>query len=131
GLGDLDIRIQEAENTRRLLLASELRDTRMRLREIEASLPPARELLELRRQQTGLVAGTAPLGRAYRILLTRGEGGSPRVINEGMPMEPGDILEVRRLRPEDGGSTTTATCADGSDASCADGRAAFLSPPSN
>src|SRR5262245_8341155 len=58
GLGDLDIRIQEAENSRRLRMASDLRETRMRLREIEASLPPALEMLELRRSQAGLVAAT-------------------------------------------------------------------------
>jgi polysaccharide biosynthesis/export protein len=127
GLGDLDIRIQEAENGRRLRMANESRDARTRLREIEASLPPARELLELRRQQVGLVAATGPLGQSYRILLTRGQGGSPKVIDEGTPLEPGDILEVRRLRQHEGGSTTTATCGQGGGPSCAKGRAASAS----
>jgi polysaccharide export outer membrane protein len=124
GLGDLDIRIQEAENSRRLRMATELRDARTRLREIEASLPPARELLEVRRQQAGLVAATGPLGQSYRILLTRGQGGSPMVIDDGTPLEPGDLLEVRRLRPDGGGSTTTATCGQGGGPSCAAARRA-------
>ena len=131
GLGDLDIRIQEAENSRRLRMANELRDARTRLREIEASLPPARELLEVRRQQAGLVAATGPLGHSYRILLTRGVGGSPMVIDDGASLEPGDILEVRRLRQDGGGSTTTATCGQWGGPSCADRRAASLTPPSN
>jgi polysaccharide biosynthesis/export protein len=130
-LGDLDIRMHEAENSRRLRMATELRDARTRLREIEASLPPARELLEVRRQQVGLVAATGPLGQSYRILLTRGQGGSPMVIDEGTPLEPGDILEVRRLRQDGGSSTTTATCGQGGGPSCVDRRAASLTPPSN
>jgi polysaccharide export outer membrane protein len=130
-LGDLDIRIQEAENGRRLRMTNELRDARTRLREIEASLPPARELLELRRQQAGLVAATGPLGHSYRILLTRGAGGSPMVIDDGASLEPGDILEVRRLRQDGGGSTTTATCGQGGGPSCANRRAASISRPSD
>ena len=131
GLGDLDIRIQEADNNRRLRIANELRDARTRLREIEASLPPARELLELRRQQVGLVAATGPLGQSYRILLTRGQGGSPVVIDEGTPLEPGDILEVRRLRRDEGGSTTTATCGQEGGPSCANRRAVSLTQSPN
>jgi polysaccharide biosynthesis/export protein len=127
GLGDLDIRIQEAENSRRLRMSNELRDARTRLREIEASLPPARELLQVRRQQAGLVAATGPLGHSYRILLTRGAGGLPMVIDDGAPLEPGDILEVRRLRQDGGGSTTTATCSQGGGPSCANRRAASIS----
>jgi polysaccharide biosynthesis/export protein len=133
GLGDLDIRIQEAENTRRLRVTNELRDTRMRLREIEASLPSLRELLELRRQQAGfVVAATGSLGRSYWILLTRGQGGPPRVIDEAMLLEPGDIVEVRRLPPDTGGSTTAAICDQGGGGpSCSDRRAEYLTPPSN
>jgi len=126
GLGDLDIRIQEAENARRLRMANELRDTRVRLREIEASLPPALEMLELRRSQAGLVAATGTLQRSYHILLTRGVGGSPTVISEGTPLEPGDILEVRRLRRDEGGGTTTASCDHEGGPPCANRRALSL-----
>ena len=133
GLGDLDIRIQEAKNTRRLRVANELRDTRTRLREIEASLPPVRELLELRRQQVGLVvAATGSPGRSYWILLTHGQGGSPRVIEGATLLEPGDIVEVRRLPRDAGGSTAAVTCNQpGEGRSCADRRAEYLSQPSN
>jgi polysaccharide export outer membrane protein len=123
GVGDLDIRIQEAENARRLRVANELQQTRMRLREIEASLPAVRELLELRRQHAGL-AVAATVGRSHWIFLTRGQGGSPRVIDGAMLVEPGDILEVRRLPPDTGGGATAATCSLGERGlSCADGRA--------
>src|SRR5262249_44998887 len=130
-LGDIDIRMQEAENNRRLRMATELRDSRTRLREIEASLPAARELLEVRRQQAGLIAAAGPVTQSYRILLTRGQGGSPRVIDDGTPMEPGDLLEVRRLRQDGGGSTTTAACGQDGGPSCVDRRAASLTPPPN
>jgi len=116
-MGDLDVRIQDADNSRRLRMSNELRETRLRLREIDASLPAALEMLELRRSQVGLVATTGPMRNSYNILLTRGEGASPTVIDEGTPLQPGDILEVRRLRREDGGSTTTIKC-QGGGASC-------------
>ena len=133
GLGDLDIRIQEANNTRQLRVTNELRDTRSRLREIEASLPLVRELLELRRQQVGLVlTATGSPGRSYWIVLTRGLGAAPRVIDGAMLLEPGDIVEVRRLPPDDIGRTTAVTCDKlGEGRSCADRRAEYLSPPSN
>jgi polysaccharide biosynthesis/export protein len=123
GVGDLDIRIQEAENARRLRVANELRETRTRLREVEASLPPVRELLELRRHQAGLVV-VATVGLSHWIVLTRGQSGSPRVIDGGMLVEPGDILEVRRLPPDTGSGATPATCSLGERGlSCTDGRA--------
>jgi polysaccharide biosynthesis/export protein len=133
GLGDLDIRIQEAKNTRRLRVANELRDTRTRLREIEASLPPVRELLELRRQQVGLVvAATGSPARSYWILLTHGQGGASRVIEGATLLEPGDIVEVRRLPRDAGGSTAAVTCDQpGEGRSCVDRRAEYLSQPSN
>jgi polysaccharide biosynthesis/export protein len=133
GLGDLDIRMQEAEKTRRLRVANELRDTGIRLREIGASLPPARELLELRRQQAGLVvAAPGSRGRSYSILLTRGLDGSPRVVEGGMLLEPGDIVEVRRLPPEAARSTTAPTCdRAGEGGSCGHRRAINLNQPSN
>lgn len=131
GLGDLDIRIQEAENTRRLSVASELRDTRTRLREIEASLPPLRELLELRQQQVGLVS-TGSLEHSYWIVLTRGAGATPTVIEGSTLLEPGDIVEVRRVSPDVGDNRAEVSC-DGAGAgrSCANRSAMYLRQPSN
>ena len=125
--------MHEAENARQLRVANELRDTRTRLREIEASLPLVRELLELRRQQAGLtVAATGLRGRSYSILLTRELDGSARVVEGGMLLEPGDIVEVRRLPPGVAGSTTAATCdRAGEFGLCGHRRAVFLSQPSN
>jgi polysaccharide export outer membrane protein len=124
GMGDLDIRIQEAENARGLRMTAELRETKLRLHEIEASLPAAREALELRRKQAGLVSESDTLARSYRITLIRGQG-APMAIDGGRPIEPGDILEVRRIRPDTDRSTTTA-CAQGSGVVCTDARAASL-----
>jgi polysaccharide export outer membrane protein len=125
-MGDLDIRVQEAENARRLRMTAELRETRLRLREIEASLPAAREALELRRRQAGLLADSDELVRSYRMILIRGQGGAPTAIDGSMPLEPGDILEVRRMRADPGRGTTTEACPQGRSAPCADARAASL-----
>jgi polysaccharide export outer membrane protein len=130
GLGDLDIRVQETENTRRLVVTTELRDTRTRLREIEASLPAIRELIELRQQQVGLVS-TGSLEHSYWILLTRG-GATPRVIDGTTLLEPGDIVEVRR-RPPDFGDTRAEVSCDkaGEGRPCADRSAMYFRQPSN
>jgi polysaccharide biosynthesis/export protein len=125
-MGDVDIRIQEAENARRLRTTAELRDAKLRLREIEASLPVAREALELRRKQVGLVAESDALLRSYRIILIRGQDGAPTAIDGSTPLEPGDILEVRRMRADPGRGPTTEACAQGSGASCTDARAASV-----
>jgi polysaccharide biosynthesis/export protein len=125
-MDDLDVRVQETENARRLRMTTELRDTKLRLREIEASLPVARETLELRRRQVGLVAESDVLLRSYRIILIRGQSGALTAIDGSMPLEPGDILEVRRMRPDPGRGTMTEACGQGSSDSCTDGRAVSL-----
>jgi polysaccharide biosynthesis/export protein len=96
-LGDLDIRGQEAENARQTRLMGDLRDAKTKLREIETQLPSAREVLELRRLQTG--AAGEGLKQSYRVFLTRGAGRPPVPLSmdEAVALEPGDILEVRRL----------------------------------
>jgi polysaccharide export outer membrane protein len=125
-MGDMDIRVQDGENARRLRMTAELRETKLRLREIEASLPVAREALELRRKQAGLVAESDALARSYRIILIRGQGGEPTAIDGSMPLEPGDILQVRRMWADSGRGTKTEACAQGSEVSCTDTRAAAL-----
>jgi superfamily II RNA helicase len=125
-MGDLDIRVQEAENAHRLRMTAELREAKLRLREIEASLPAAREALELRRKQAGLVADSDALMRSYRIILIRGQGRAPTAVDGSMALEPGDILEVRRMRTDPERGRTIDACAQGSSPPCTDARAAAL-----
>ena len=136
-LGDLDIRVEEAESARQLRIANELRETRLRFREIEASLLSAREVLELRQQQAGVIAGAEGIARSYGLLLTRGETGRlrPVAVDEDVALEPGDILEVRRLRidpePDPERTARTETCDKRVDVSCSDRISASLTGQGN
>jgi polysaccharide biosynthesis/export protein len=134
-LGDLDIRGQEAENARRTRVMGDLRDIKVKLREIETQLPSAREVLELRRLQAGAAGDGEDLQRSYRILLTRGVGRQqvPLSMHEDVALEPGDMLEVRRLKTDvrqTAAPLATAAC-DPSYPACAEKRAAALGGRAN
>ena len=134
-LGDLDIRGQEAENARRTRVMGDLRDIKVKLREIETQLPSAREVLELRRLQSGAAGDGEDLQRSYRILLTRGVGRQqvPLSMHEDVALEPGDMLEVRRLKTDarqTAAPLATVAC-DPSYPPCAEKRAAALSGKAN
>jgi polysaccharide export outer membrane protein len=74
---------------------------RTKLQEIDTSLPTAREVREVRLQQTGMVAANDPTRSQHRISIIRAGGGAVKtmVVAEETLLEPGDIVEVRRLRP--------------------------------
>ncbi len=134
-LGDLDIRGQEAENARRTRVMGDLRDIKVKLREIETQLPSAREVLELRRLQAGAAGDGEDLQRSYRILLTRGVGRQqvPLSMHEDVALEPGDMLEVRRLKTDarqTAAPLATAAC-DPSYPPCAEKRATALGGEAN
>ena len=128
-LGDLDIRVQEIESAWQLRIMNDLRETRQRLREIEASLVSAREVLELRRRQAGVIDGAEGIARSYVILLTRGEAGRLEG-DEDVALEPGDILEVRRSRTDSetgpGRTARTEICDKRVDVLCSDRISASL-----
>ena len=98
-LGDLDIRAQDAENARQIRIASDLREVKLKLSELEVLLPSARELLELREQQNGATADGDGLGRTHRVMLTRAGVRRELSLSSGgdVALEPGDIVEVNRL----------------------------------
>src|SRR4029450_1442806 len=77
GLGEIDIKVQDAHNlfTRRVM--GELQETRAKLQEIEATLPTARGIRDLKLQVTGGVAGiNAERPRlSIAILRSAGHGG--------------------------------------------------------
>lgn len=100
-LGDLDIRGQDAENTRQIRIATDMRELKTKLSELEVQLPSAQELLELRRQQAGSTVENDGVSRTHRVTLTR--AGKRRVIlasGDDVTLEPGDIVEVNRLKSD-------------------------------
>ena len=101
-LGDLDIRAQEVENARQIRIASDVRDAKSKLSELDVLLPSARELLELRRQQAEATTDGEGLTRTHRVILNR--AGVRRQLQlsagEDVTLEPGDIVEVNRLKSD-------------------------------
>ena len=117
--GDLDIRIHDAENTRQTRVIGELRDIKLKLTETEALLPSARGVLALRRRQTS--GGEEESLNSYRIVLTRGGERQQLAVSAGsdVELEPGDILEVQRLRADRLASAPSSTDACDSSFDCA------------
>lgn len=91
-LGDLDVKIHEAEASFKRQLIIELRDARERLRELDVTLPSAREIRGVKARQTG---GPLEVGRS--ISVTRTRNGETAVLQaaDATPLEPGDIIDVK------------------------------------
>jgi polysaccharide biosynthesis/export protein len=96
--GELDVRINDALASSKTQVESELRDVRERLRELDATLPSARALREAKMQRADN-AGAADAGHSVKI--TRGVQGKASVIaaTENTQLEPGDIIDVKKLSP--------------------------------
>jgi polysaccharide export outer membrane protein len=101
GLGEIDIKVQDAHNlfTRRVM--AELQDTRAKLQEIEATLPTARGIRDLKLQVTGGVAGINAERPRLSIAIVRSRGNEATTVNatEATLLEPGDVVEVRKILP--------------------------------
>jgi polysaccharide export outer membrane protein len=96
--GELDLKINEVEASFKRQIAAELREVRERLRELNVTLPSAREIREVKLQQAGsLVGAEAPRS----ISVTRTRNGEVTVFQatESTPLEPGDIVDVKKLLP--------------------------------
>jgi polysaccharide export outer membrane protein len=97
-IGDLDLKIEEAEASFKRQIVAELRDVRERLNELDVTLPAAREIREVKFQYTGGLVG---FGITRSINVTRVRNGETAVFEatETTPLEPGDIIDVKRLLP--------------------------------
>jgi polysaccharide export outer membrane protein len=97
-LGALDIRIQDVDAAFKRQVLLDLRDVRDRLKEIDVTLPTAREIRDARLQQAGNVADIeAP--RTITITRVRNGAQSSFTADESAPLQPGDIVEIQlRLR---------------------------------
>jgi polysaccharide biosynthesis/export protein len=98
--GELDLKIHEAEASFKRQVITDLRDTRERLRELDVTLPSAREIREVKQQQAGSMAG-AEAARSISITRTRNGEAAVFQATENTPVEPGDIIDVRKFLPRE------------------------------
>jgi polysaccharide export outer membrane protein len=96
-IGDINLRIDEAEVTYRRQVMGDLQDTLQRLREVDVTLTTARELRELRAQHAGGIEGSEPV-HTILITRTRMRGATTIPANSETRLEPGDVVEIKRQR---------------------------------
>jgi polysaccharide export outer membrane protein len=96
--GELDIKLQDVDATFRKQLISDLRDVQERLSELQISLVAARDVREARLQQAGSIVG---LQIEHTITVTRARDGMSTTLSgeDGMPLQPGDIVEIDKILP--------------------------------
>jgi polysaccharide export outer membrane protein len=94
-LGELDIKIQDVEASFKRQIAIELRDVRERLGKLEIALPAALQVRDVKLQH---IAG---FGFNRAINITRFRDGEAAVFDaaETTVVEPGDVIEVKKLLP--------------------------------
>src|SRR5262245_26761625 len=99
-IGDLNVKIQEAEASFKRQIASELRDVRDRLNELDITLPAAREVRDVKLQYAG---GVIKIGVKRSISVTRIRNGEGVVFDasETTPLEPGDVVDIKKLLPHE------------------------------
>jgi polysaccharide biosynthesis/export protein len=101
-IGEVDIKINEANTLYRRRVLGELDDVRRKMQEIDAAMPSAKEMRDVRSQQAANSAGVGSAPPNYRIVLRRTVENELKIVNAAgeAPLEPGDVVEVKRLRPE-------------------------------
>jgi polysaccharide export outer membrane protein len=107
-IGELDIKINDTQNLYKRRVLGELDDLRRKLQEIDASMPSAREMRDVRSAQA---ANTAGVGQAappsFRLVVRRTVESELKALTASGEtlLEPGDVVEVKRLRMESPGGT--------------------------
>ena len=93
-LGELDIKIGEAEAGFYKQSLAELQIVHQRIAELGVSLPSARQIRDFKLQQAENGAG---IEAARTIDITRTRHGQPSVFHasETTPLEPGDVVNVK------------------------------------
>jgi polysaccharide export outer membrane protein len=93
-IGELDIKIDEAEASFKKQTLAELQNVRQRNAELNVTLPSARQMREFRLQQAQNAAG---IEGARSINITRSRHGHVVVFeaSETTPVEPGDVVDIR------------------------------------
>ena len=98
--GEIDLKIDEAESSFRRQTMADLRDLQDRLRELDVTLPSAREIREARLEQAGGL-GAVEAARSFSVTRTRNGEASAFEATEMTPLEPGDIVEVKKMPPRE------------------------------
>ena len=98
--GEIDLKIDEAESSFKRQTMADLRDLRERLRELDVTLPSAREIREARLQQAGGL-GAVEANHSFSVTRTRKGEASAFDATETTPLEPGDIVEVKKILPRE------------------------------
>lgn len=108
GVGEIGLRIQEVENEYIRRVTAELQECRTRLREVEVTRTVAREIRQIRLQQSGIaLAGiTGEVQHTIVIRRTRGGKGESFRGDWSTQLTPGDIVEVQPTAQP--GSTSSA-----------------------
>ncbi|NOJ43321.1 polysaccharide biosynthesis/export family protein [Bradyrhizobium australiense] len=98
--GELDVKIYEAEASFKRQLIAELREVRERVRDLDITLPSAREIREVKLRQAGSMVGAEA---ARSVSVTRNRNGQATVLQatETTTLEPGDIIDVRKMLPRE------------------------------
>jgi polysaccharide export outer membrane protein len=93
-IGELDIKIEEAETAFRKQTLAELQNVHQRLAELTVTLPSAREIRDFKQQQAEKAAG---IETARSINITRTRHGQVIVFeaSETTLLEPGDVVDIR------------------------------------
>jgi polysaccharide export outer membrane protein len=97
-IGDVELKILQAENEYRRQVLSQLQESEARLQEIASSLPGAYEIREAHFQRGGVTLEMS-LGRSQpTVVVHRNDGREQQVIagSEATALLPGDVVEVRR-----------------------------------
>ncbi|WP_170151402.1 polysaccharide biosynthesis/export family protein [Microvirga subterranea] len=96
-IGEIGVRMQEAENEYMRRAMTELQETRSRLQELDITIPVAQELRETRFQQSR-AALMGMVDASYAVAILRTRSGKEEVVRAEMSTRllPGDIVEVRR-----------------------------------
>lgn len=93
-LGTLDLRIQEADAAFKRQVLLDLRDVRDRLKDLEVTLPTAREIRDAKLQQAGNI-GDIRVPHTITVTRMRNAQSASFSADETTPLEPGDIVEVQ------------------------------------
>lgn len=96
---EFDRSVQDTEVARKKQILTELQDVRQRLREIDVTLPAAQEVRDLKYRQTGGAVG-AKVAREINITRLRNSEITTIQADETTLLEPGDLVEIRRLPSE-------------------------------
>jgi len=97
--GNLDMKIQEIQSTFKRQVATELRDTRDRLNDLEVTLPVAIRIRDVKLHYAG---GAAAQKARHLIHITRVRDSQSVVLdaNETTLVEPGDVIDVKNEMPD-------------------------------